>query len=76
MAGSAAMLRQEAAVTQLLRDLLTDPQLLQTRLEPRPTVEWEAQEWCPECEQYVQELILGVCLPCLEGSEWQDTSPP
>ncbi len=59
-------------MTHLLRDLLTDPDLLQHTPQPRPTVEWEAQEWCPECEKYVPELIYGFCLPCLEGQDSED----
>ncbi len=54
-------------MTHLLRDLLNDPTLLQHTLKPRLTVERESQEWYPECEEYVSELIYGFCLPCLEG---------
>ena len=32
-------------MTQLLRDLLTDPELLQLTLQPRLTIEHETQEW-------------------------------
>lgn len=62
-------------MTHLLRDLLTDPHLLHIHPEPRPAVEWEAQEWCPDCEQYVPELICGVCLPCLEGRDPEENDP-
>ncbi|UBV45186.1 hypothetical protein LAJ19_20475 (plasmid) [Deinococcus taeanensis] len=55
-------------MSQLLRDLITDPLLLLTPLEVRPTVEWEEQEWCPSCEQYVPLLLLDCCLACLEGN--------
>ena len=50
-----------------LRDLLTDPSLLHTPLEARPPVEWEVQEWCCECEQYVPIVLMDLCLACLEG---------
>ncbi|MDP9766565.1 hypothetical protein [Deinococcus enclensis] len=63
-------------MTHLLRDLLTDPELLQHTLEPRPTIERETQEWCPECEQYVTELLYGYCLPCLEGRDPDDPDSP
>ena len=62
-------------MTHLLRDLLTDPHLLHIHPEPRPAVEWEAQEWCPDCERYVPELICGVCLPCLEGQDSEENDP-
>ncbi|CAM3397218.1 hypothetical protein DEDE109153_15165 [Deinococcus deserti] len=53
-------------MTYTLRELLTDPGLFSTPLEARPSVEWEEQEWCCECEQYVPELVMDVCLACLE----------
>ena len=59
-------------MTQLLRDLLTDPELLQLTLQPRPTIEHETQEWCPECEQYVPELIYDICLNCLDDYDPDD----
>lgn len=54
-------------MTQLLRDLITDPRLLHTPLEARPTMEWEEQEWCPECEQYASTLLVDICWTCVEG---------
>lgn len=54
-------------MTHLLRDLLTDPHLLHTPVEVRPAVEWEDQEWCAQCEQYVNEVLMDVCWACLEG---------
>lgn len=53
-------------MTSTLRDLLADPSLLFTPLDDRPAVEWEDQEWCVECQQYVPEVIMDVCLACLE----------
>lgn len=53
-------------MTQTLRELLTNPGLFSTPMEARPSVEWEEQEWCCECEQYVPELLIDVCLACLE----------
>ncbi|MFC4640195.1 hypothetical protein [Deinococcus hohokamensis] len=61
-------------MTHLLRDLLTDPDLLQTPLQVRPTVEWEDQEWCAQCEQYVPELLLDLCWSCLEGENSELTT--
>ncbi|GGK39137.1 hypothetical protein GCM10008955_36220 [Deinococcus malanensis] len=51
----------------LLRDLLNNPDLLHTPVEVRPVVEWEDQEWCARCEQYVPELLFDMCWTCLES---------